>query len=156
MNNVMYRADADIILTISSMVMLQFSCMSLSTAVGLVTWFPWPGGTETSSLPKTLKSGTHQYYFYWCKTLRVDTEELIILHYTVFPGSKASQNDCRIWNMSYKYKTICTMQLKFSHKKTQGNRVVTHKAIQKYIHIYIYQYCQLKLLTQPLNRWVTF
>jgi hypothetical protein len=30
----------------------------------------------------------------------------------------------------------CVEQLKFSHKKTQENTVVTHKAIQKYIHIY--------------------
>jgi hypothetical protein len=39
--------------------------------------------------------------------------------------------------MSYKYKNICTAQLKFSLKKTQENTVVTHEAIQKYIHIYI-------------------
>jgi hypothetical protein len=28
----------------------------------------------------------------------------IVLHYIAFPGSKVSQNDCRIQNMSYKYK----------------------------------------------------
>jgi hypothetical protein len=38
--------------------------------------------------------------------------------------------------MSHKNKNMCTVQLKFSHKKTQENTVVTHKAIQKYIHIY--------------------
>jgi hypothetical protein len=31
---------------------------------------------------------------------------------------------------------MCIVQLKFSHKKTQENTVATHKAIQKYIHIY--------------------
>jgi hypothetical protein len=74
----------------------------------------------------------------------------IILYYTAFPGFKDSQNDCRMWNMSYKYRTVCTAQLKFSHKKTQENTVVIYKAIQKYIHI-IHQHCQLMLFTQPSN-----
>jgi hypothetical protein len=38
-------------------------------------------------------------------------------------------------NMAYTYKNMCTLQLKFSHKKTQENTGVTHKAIQKHIHI---------------------
>jgi hypothetical protein len=38
--------------------------------------------------------------------------------------------------MSCKNKNKCMVQLRFSHKKTQENTVVTHKAIQKYIHIY--------------------
>jgi hypothetical protein len=38
--------------------------------------------------------------------------------------------------MPYKYKNICTVQLKFSHKKAQENIVVTHEVIQKYVHIY--------------------
>jgi hypothetical protein len=38
--------------------------------------------------------------------------------------------------MSYKYKNIYTVQLKFPHKKTQQNTVVAHEAVQKYIHIY--------------------
>jgi hypothetical protein len=41
-----------------------------------------------------------------------------------------------MWNMSYKYKNICTVQLKFSHKKILENTVVKHEAIQKYIPIY--------------------
>jgi hypothetical protein len=70
--------------------------------------------------------------------LKVKTieDKLITSYCNAFPGSKVSQNDCRMWNMSYKYKTICTVQLQFSHKKTQENTVVTHEAIQKYIHIY--------------------
>jgi hypothetical protein len=39
-------------------------------------------------------------------------------------------------NMSYKYKNMCAEQLKFSHKKPHENTVITHEAIQKYIHIY--------------------
>jgi hypothetical protein len=67
------------------------------------------------------------------------------LHFIAFPRSKVSQNDCRMWNMSYKYKNNCTVQLKFSHKKTQENTMVTDEAIQKYINT------QLILFTQPLN-----
>jgi hypothetical protein len=59
----------------------------------------------------------------------------IILRCIPFPGFKVNHNDCRIWNVSYKYKNLLTVQLKFSHKKTQENKVVTHKDIQKYIHI---------------------
>jgi hypothetical protein len=76
------------------------------------------------------------------------------LHYNAFPGSKVSQNDWMMWNMSYTYKNICTVQLKFSHKNSQKYTVVTHMAIQKCIHIH--QYCQLMLLTQPWNRRVIF
>jgi hypothetical protein len=61
---------------------------------------------------------------------------MVTLHYIAFPGSIVSQNDCRMWNMLYKYKNICTVQPKFSHKKIQENTMVTHEAIQKYIHIY--------------------
>jgi hypothetical protein len=39
--------------------------------------------------------------------------------------------------MSYKYKNISTVQLKFLHKKTQENTVVTHGGYSK-IHPYIY------------------
>jgi hypothetical protein len=38
--------------------------------------------------------------------------------------------------MSYKYKSMSIVQLKFSHKKTQENAVVTHEVLKKYIHIY--------------------
>jgi hypothetical protein len=61
--------------------------------------------------------------------------QVITLHRIAFPGSRVSQTDYRMWNMSYKYKKICTVQLKFSHK-TQENTVVTHETIEKYIHIY--------------------
>jgi hypothetical protein len=57
---------------------------------------------------------------------------ILQLYYIAFPGSKASQNFCRVWNVSYKYKKMCTVQLKFSHEKM----LVAHKAIQKYIHVY--------------------
>jgi hypothetical protein len=33
--------------------------------------------------------------------------------------------------MSYKYGNKCAVQLKFLHKKTQENTVVTYEAIQK-------------------------
>jgi hypothetical protein len=56
------------------------------------------------------------------------------VHYIASPGSKVSRNDCRLWNMSYEYKSICTVQLKFSHKKTQENIVVTNEPTQKYIN----------------------
>jgi Sec-independent protein secretion pathway component TatC len=36
--------------------------------------------------------------------------------------------------MSYKYKNICTVQLKFSHKTTKENKVVTLEATEKYTH----------------------
>jgi hypothetical protein len=38
--------------------------------------------------------------------------------------------------MSYKHKDTCAVQLKFSHKMTKENTVVTLEAIEKYIHIY--------------------
>jgi hypothetical protein len=71
-------------------------------------------------------------------TLNYVTLYYIALHYIAlltFPGSQISQNDCRMWNMQYKYKNMCTVQLKFSHKKP-NKTVITHKTIQKYIHIY--------------------
>jgi hypothetical protein len=39
-------------------------------------------------------------------------------------------------NMSYKYKHVCRVEQKCSHKKTQENTEVTHEAIQKYVPIY--------------------
>jgi hypothetical protein len=60
----------------------------------------------------------------------------ITLHYIAFPESKVSQNDCRMRNMSYKYRNICTVQLKLSHKKPQENTVVTHEAVETYIQVY--------------------
>jgi hypothetical protein len=39
------------------------------------------------------------------------------------------------YGICHKYRNILTVQLKFSHKKTQENTVVTHKDIQKYIHM---------------------
>jgi hypothetical protein len=36
------------------------------------------------------------------------------LHYITFPGSKVSQNYCRMWNKSYKYKDAYTVQWKHS------------------------------------------
>jgi hypothetical protein len=39
---------------------------------------------------------------------------LVTLHYITFPGSKVSQNDCRMWNKSYRYKDTYTVQLKHS------------------------------------------
>jgi hypothetical protein len=62
----------------------------------------------------------------------------VMLHYIAFHGFRVSQNDCRMWNVSYKYKNICTVQLKFSHKKTQENTVVTYEAIKRYIHTCMY------------------
>jgi hypothetical protein len=32
----------------------------------------------------------------------------ITLHYITFPGSIVTQNDCRMWNKSYKYKNTYT------------------------------------------------
>jgi hypothetical protein len=41
-------------------------------------------------------------------------------------------------------KNMCTVQPKFSHKKT----MIMHKAIQKYNHVH--QYCQLMLFRQEM------
>jgi hypothetical protein len=60
----------------------------------------------------------------------VVTLHYITLHCIAFHGSKVSQNNCRMWNMSYKCKNICAVQLTFSHKKTQENIVVIHEVIQ--------------------------
>jgi hypothetical protein len=38
----------------------------------------------------------------------------IILHYITLPGSKVSQNDCSMWNKSYKYNNTYTVHLKHS------------------------------------------
>jgi hypothetical protein len=45
------------------------------------------------------------------------------IHYITFPGSKVSQNDCRMWNKSYKYKDIYS----------------TTEAFQKYIMFIMYE-----------------
>jgi hypothetical protein len=71
----------------------------------------------------------------------------ITLHCIAFLGSKVSQNDCGMWNMSYKYKNIHTVQLKFSHKITQ----LLHLRLFKNTAIYIHPHCQLILFTLPLN-----
>jgi hypothetical protein len=42
----------------------------------------------------------------------------ITLHCIAFPGSRVSRSDCRMWNMSYKYKHMySTVQLEFPHKQ---------------------------------------
>jgi hypothetical protein len=41
----------------------------------------------------------------------------ITLHYITCFDSEVRQNYCRMWNMSYNYKKICTVKLKFSLKK---------------------------------------
>jgi hypothetical protein len=51
--------------------------------------------------------------------------------------------------MSFKYKQICTVQLKFSQKKAQENTEVTCKAVQKYIHIYTSLLSNLCYLNKP-------
>jgi hypothetical protein len=52
--------------------------------------------------------------------------------------------------MSYKYKNMCTVQLKFS----QENTVVTHEAIQKYIHIYTSILSTYDIYT--MFKWMTY
>jgi hypothetical protein len=44
--------------------------------------------------------------------------------------------DPKIVRITVGCKNMCTVQLKFSHTKTQEKRVVIHKAIQKYIYLY--------------------
>jgi hypothetical protein len=48
---------------------------------------------------------------------------ITFLHYITFPGSRVGQNDCRMWNKSYKYKNTYTVYLKLSKKyvNTQYN-----------------------------------
>jgi hypothetical protein len=65
----------------------------------------------------------------------------ITIHYIAFPGYKVSENDCRIWNMSYKYKNMYSITEVF----TQENTVITQKAI------YGTPSFQLLLFIQPLN-----
>jgi hypothetical protein len=36
------------------------------------------------------------------------------VYYIIFPGFKVSQNDCRMWNKSYKYNDTYTVHLKHS------------------------------------------
>jgi hypothetical protein len=79
------------------------------------------------------------------------TLHYIALHCISFPRSRVSQNDCRMWNMSCKYKSICTVQLKFSHTKTQW-----HMRLFKNTSTYVHQYYELLLFTQPLNGWDIF
>jgi hypothetical protein len=67
--------------------------------------------------------------------------EMVILHYITFPGSKVSQNDCRMWNKSYKYKK---------------HLYSTTKAFQKYIHTHINQDWQLTLCTETFKRMSHF
>jgi hypothetical protein len=57
--------------------------------------------------------------------------------YITFSRPIDDQNGRRMWNTSYKYKNMCTVQLKFSPKKPEENIAAGHKATQKYI-LYIY------------------
>jgi hypothetical protein len=43
-----------------------------------------------------------------CKWQRMHIKS-ITLHCIAFPESKVSENDCRTWNISYKYKNVCTI-----------------------------------------------
>jgi hypothetical protein len=61
-----------------------------------------------------------------------------VSHCIAFPGSKVRQNDCRMWNMSHKYKNIYTVQLKFSRKKTQWFHVRLFKNTSIYMSIQQY------------------
>jgi hypothetical protein len=64
--------------------------------------------------------------------------------YITFPGYKFRQNDCRMWNISYKYNK--KHMYSTTEMFTQESTVVTYEAIQKCIHIYIHQYCQLNAI----------
>jgi hypothetical protein len=102
--------------------------------------------SETKFQIPTLHYLTLHYIALHCSALHC-----IALHCIAFPGSRVSQNDCRMWNMPYKYKNIGTVQLKFSHTKKQENTVVTHMRLFKNTSTYIHQYCRLTLFTQPLD-----
>jgi hypothetical protein len=76
---------------------------------------------------------------------------MITLHYTTLHSLDPELVKVTVGSgICCKYKNICTVQLKFSHKKIQENTVVTHKAIQK--STYVQQYCELMLFTQHLNQ----
>jgi hypothetical protein len=64
------------------------------------------------------------------------------------PGGTIQLSNFRsIYIYIYIHKNICTVQPKFSPKKTQG----LHMRLLKNISTYIHKYCQLMLFTQPLN-----
>jgi hypothetical protein len=67
----------------------------------------------------------------------------IILLYIAFPVFRVSKQDCRICNVSHKYKHTCIAQLKFSHKQTQWLHIRLFKNTSTCIH----QQCQLILFT---------
>jgi hypothetical protein len=67
----------------------------------------------------------------------------VMLPYIAFPGSEVGQDDCRMWNISYKYKSICTIQLKFSHKKTLWLHIRLFKNMSTHIYINTVNLCYL-------------
>jgi hypothetical protein len=58
-----------------------------------------------------------------CSVTKTSSLKNVTLHYIIFLGSKV--------RMTVGYKNMCTVQLNFSHTKTQASMEVTHKAIQK-------------------------
>jgi hypothetical protein len=54
------------------------------------------------------------------------------LHYITFPESKVSQNDCRMWNKSYKYKDTYTVQL--NHSKSKYTHIQINTVNLHYVH----------------------
>jgi hypothetical protein len=105
-----------------------------------------PYGSETSRLPQFLDNrltdggefvslthrprftprkiaGTH-FCYRMSRLPAYSALHYITLHFIAFHGYKVGQNDCGMWNMSYKYKTYVQTQW-----RNQEHTVTTHKAI---------------------------
>jgi hypothetical protein len=87
------------------------------------------------------------------------------LYYITFPGSKVSQNDCRTWNKSYKYKnTLCYGWNRnwkccndFLFKKCYAEYICAHAQLflnlMVYYHIYNNKKClPFKPVLSKLNQ----
>jgi hypothetical protein len=48
-------------------------------------------------------------------------------NYITFPGSKVSQNDCKMWNKSYKYKNTYTVHLKHSKNTSSIYSIIDYE-----------------------------
>jgi hypothetical protein len=83
-------------------------------------------------------------------TLPMDFEGVnVYSYYTAFHCSP-SQNDCMMWNMSYKYKICVQHKWSFRTRKCSGYTWRYWKNTSTYVH----QCCQLMLFTQALSGWV--
>jgi hypothetical protein len=115
----------------------SFWSLSISWQHTLLYWwtyFDWIRGNRLGS--SMVCSLMHVLFLH---RLALPGLHFITLHCTAFPGSKVSQNDCRMWNISCKY-NLSLHTRKHSDYNTWGySKIHPHMYINsvnlRYLHI---------------------